>query len=122
MAHPRVGVFAQIHCHDLLGRPKLVIPILNPPEQAILGECNIFHVSAFSSSCQSLGLPHHPSPSRRWREVFFTAEVFLQILARKGIARQQAALLLTRETPTFIVLANYFLDTSEPSKYKKSSK
>jgi len=67
-------------------------------------------------------LLHHPSLSRRWREVFFTAEVFLQILARKGIGRQHAALLLTRETPTFIVLANYFLDTSKPSKYKKSSK
>jgi len=67
-------------------------------------------------------LLHHPSPSRRWREVFFTAEVFLQILARKGFGRQHAALLLTRETPTFIVPANYFLDTSEPSKYKKSSK
>jgi hypothetical protein len=67
-------------------------------------------------------LLHHPSPSRWWREVFFTAEVFLKILAGKGIGRQHAALLLTRETPTFLVLANYFLDTSEPSKYKKSSK
>jgi hypothetical protein len=79
-------------------------------------------VLAFSSSCQSLVLPHHPSPSRRRREVFFTAEVFQQIFSRKGIGLQHAALLLTKETSTLIVLANYFLDTSKPSKYKKSSK